>query len=59
MEARKGRKGVILSPQEPLSGDVFGGRIARTSLVSRIQPGRGVLFPGTGEQVPVQVPLVQ
>lgn len=58
VEARKGRKGMILSPQEALSGDLFGGRIARTSLVKRIQPGRGVLFPGTGDQVPVQVPLV-
>lgn len=57
-EARKGRKGIILSPQEALSGDLFGGRIARTSLVRRIQPGRGVYFPGDGDQLLVQVPLV-
>lgn len=58
VEARSGRKGVLLSPQEALQGDVFGGRVSRTSLVARVQPGRGVVFPGTGEQVGVQVPLV-
>jgi len=59
VEARKGRKGLLLSPQESLQGDVFGGRVSRTSLVSRVQPGRGVLFPGTGDQHGVQVPLVR
>ncbi|UMG93305.1 AAA family ATPase [Nocardioides sp. TF02-7] len=58
VEARAGRKGLLLSPQEPLQGDVFGGRVSRTSLVARVQPGRGVVFPGNGEQVGVQVPLV-
>lgn len=56
-EARKGRKGLLLSPQEALQADVFGGRVARTSLVARVQAGRGVLFPGNGDQVGVQVPL--
>ncbi|MDO9454779.1 FtsK/SpoIIIE domain-containing protein [Nocardioides sp.] len=55
-EARKGRKGLLLSPQEVLQGDIFGGRVARTSLVSRVQPGRGVLFAGDGDQAMVQVP---
>ncbi len=58
VEARSGRKGVLLSPQEALQGDVFGGRVARTSLVPRVQPGRGVVFPGSGDQIAVQVPLV-
>jgi S-DNA-T family DNA segregation ATPase FtsK/SpoIIIE len=57
-EARKGRQGILLSPQEPLAGDLFGGRIRRTSLQRRITPGRGVLFDGSGEQVLVQVPRV-
>lgn len=57
VEARKGRKGLILSPTEALQADIFGGRVARTSLVNRITPGRGVLFPGTGDQVGVQVPF--
>ena len=57
-EARKGRKGLLLSPQEALQADIFGGRVARTSLVARVQPGRGVLFPGNGDQVGVQVPLL-
>lgn len=59
VEARSGRKGLLLSPQEALQGDVFGGRVSRTSLVPRVQPGRGVVFPGTGDQIGVQVPLVR
>ncbi len=58
VEARKGRKGLLLSPQESLQADVFGARVSRTSLVSRVTPGRGVLFAGDGGQVGVQVPLV-
>jgi S-DNA-T family DNA segregation ATPase FtsK/SpoIIIE len=58
VEARSGRKGLLLSPQEALQGDVFGGRVSRTSLVPRVQPGRGVVFPGNGDQIGVQVPLV-
>ena len=56
-EARKGRKGVVLSPMEALAADVFGGRVGRMSLVARLTPGRGVLFDGTGDQIPVQTPL--
>ena len=55
-EARKGRKGVVLSPMEALAGDVFGGRVGRMSLVARLTAGRGVLFDGTGDQIPVQAP---
>ena len=59
VEARKGRKGLLLSPQEALQADVFGARVARTALVARVTPGRGVLFAGDGDQVLVQVPLVR
>jgi S-DNA-T family DNA segregation ATPase FtsK/SpoIIIE len=55
-EARKGRQGIALSPQEPLAGEPFGGRVKRTSLQARIMPGRAVLFDGTGDQVLIQVP---
>ena len=57
-EARKGRQGLLLSPQEPVAGDAFGVRVARTALQARVHPGRGVLLDGSGEQVMVQVPLV-
>ena len=57
-EARKGRQGVVLSPQEPLAGDLFVGRIQRTSLQARVTPGRAVLFDGTGDQTLIQVPKV-
>ncbi len=58
-EARKGRQGIVLSPQEPLAGDLFGGRVQRTSLQPRITPGRAVLFDGSGDQVLIQVPRVR
>jgi S-DNA-T family DNA segregation ATPase FtsK/SpoIIIE len=57
-EARKGRQGIVLSPQEPLAGDLFGGRVQRTSLQPRITPGRAVLFDGSGDQMLIQVPKV-
>jgi S-DNA-T family DNA segregation ATPase FtsK/SpoIIIE len=57
-EARKGRQGIVLSPQEPLAADLFGARVQRTSLQTRVTPGRGVLFDGSGDQVLVQVPRV-
>lgn len=57
-EARKGRQGIVLSPQEPLAGDLFGGRVQRTSLQARVTPGRAVLFDGSGDQVLIQVPKV-
>jgi S-DNA-T family DNA segregation ATPase FtsK/SpoIIIE len=57
-EARKGRQGIVLSPHEPLAGDLFGGRVQRTSLQSRVMPGRAVLFDGSGDQFLIQVPRV-
>jgi S-DNA-T family DNA segregation ATPase FtsK/SpoIIIE len=57
-EARKGRQGILLSPQEALAGDLFGSRVQRTSLQPRVLPGRGVFFDGSGDQVLIQVPRV-
>jgi S-DNA-T family DNA segregation ATPase FtsK/SpoIIIE len=57
-EARNGRQGLVLSPAEPLAGDLFGGRVQRTWLQPRILPGRGVLFDGSGDQMLIQVPKV-
>ncbi|MCM0621263.1 FtsK/SpoIIIE domain-containing protein [Nocardioides bruguierae] len=56
VEARKGRKGLLLSPRETGHGDLFGLRVPRTSLQARLTPGRGLLLDGDGDVVPVQVP---
>jgi S-DNA-T family DNA segregation ATPase FtsK/SpoIIIE len=57
-EARRGRQGVVLSPSEPLAGEVFSARVSRAALSARPTAGRGVFFDGSGDQVVVQVPHV-
>jgi S-DNA-T family DNA segregation ATPase FtsK/SpoIIIE len=56
-EARRGRQGLLLSPQTLVDGEVVGIRIARSMIVSRVQPGRGLLGQASGEPLPVQAPL--
>ncbi|MGF1662184.1 MAG: FtsK/SpoIIIE domain-containing protein [Kineosporiaceae bacterium] len=57
-EARRGRQGVLLSPQQVVDGDAVGARLTRSMLAPRIQPGRGLLVSGGADLLPIQVPLV-
>ncbi len=57
-EARRGRQGLLLSPTSLVDAEVVSTRLARSQLVNRVQPGRGLLVTPGGEPVPVQVPLV-
>jgi DNA segregation ATPase FtsK/SpoIIIE, S-DNA-T family len=55
-EGRKGKTGLLLSPESTLDGDVLGARLPRSG-VGHGRQGRGVLVV-RGALTPVQVPLV-
>ncbi|WP_344602401.1 FtsK/SpoIIIE domain-containing protein [Sporichthya brevicatena] len=57
VEARKARRGLLLSPQNITDADLIGIRLPRTSVGNPIQPGRGILHLGNGEPLVVQVPI--
>jgi S-DNA-T family DNA segregation ATPase FtsK/SpoIIIE len=56
VDARKGRRGALLSPQSPMDGDLIGTRLPRSSVGGQVQPGRALLHLGDGTLVTVQVP---
>jgi S-DNA-T family DNA segregation ATPase FtsK/SpoIIIE len=49
VEAKKGRQGLLLSPQGLSDGDLVGTRVPRSILGQPVQPGRGWLHLGDGE----------
>jgi S-DNA-T family DNA segregation ATPase FtsK/SpoIIIE len=57
VDARKGRRGALLSPQSPMDGDLIGTRLARSAVGGQVQPGRALLHLGDGEQRTIQVPI--
>ncbi|MGW1209975.1 FtsK/SpoIIIE domain-containing protein [Streptomyces sp. NPDC002499] len=56
VEAAKARRGLLLSPQQPSSGDLIGHRIGRGSTGHPVQPGTGLLHLGDGKLLSVRVP---
>lgn len=56
VDARKARRGALLSPQNRTDGDLVGARLPRTAVGRPVQPGRALLYAGDGEPVVVQVP---
>ena len=56
VDAKKNRRGALLSPQNTLDGDLVGARLSRSSVSPRIVPGRALIHLGTGDLVSVQVP---
>ncbi len=57
VEARKARRGLLLSPQNLTDADLIGARIPRSLVGRPVEPGRGLLHLGDGQLVAVQVPL--
>jgi S-DNA-T family DNA segregation ATPase FtsK/SpoIIIE len=58
VEARKGRRGLLLSPQNLTDADLIGTRVPRTMIGLAVEPGRGLLHLGDGTLQVVQVPQV-
>ena len=57
VEAKKSRRGLLLSPQNLSDADLIGVRLQRNLIGQAIQPGRGVLHLGDGQVLAIQVPL--
>jgi S-DNA-T family DNA segregation ATPase FtsK/SpoIIIE len=57
-EARRGRQGFLICPQTLVDGEVVGTRLPRSSLTTRVQPGRGLLVEAAMEGVPIQAPAM-
>ncbi|AEV84530.1 cell division protein FtsK [Actinoplanes sp. SE50] len=56
VDARKSRRGALLSPQNRTDGDLVGVRLPRTAVGQPVQPGRALLYLGDAEPTVVQVP---
>ncbi|QFR97929.1 cell division protein FtsK [Streptomyces tsukubensis] len=57
VEAKKGRRGILLSPQDSSSGELIGIRTTRSMVGGPIVPGKGMLHLGGGEHVTVTTPV--
>ncbi|MET9967630.1 FtsK/SpoIIIE domain-containing protein, partial [Streptomyces sp. NPDC006356] len=56
VDARKARRGLLLSPQTSVSGELLGLRIPRSAVGYPVQPGKGLLHLGDGRLLSVLVP---
>jgi S-DNA-T family DNA segregation ATPase FtsK/SpoIIIE len=56
VDARRSRRGALLSPQNRTDGDLVGLRLPRTAVGQPVRPGRALLHLGDGEPITVQVP---
>ncbi|MFJ3665791.1 FtsK/SpoIIIE domain-containing protein [Streptomyces sp. NPDC090106] len=56
VDAKKARRGILLSPQETSSGDLIGVRLNRGLVGGQVTPGKGMLHLGDGELRTVVVP---
>ncbi|MEU9975918.1 FtsK/SpoIIIE domain-containing protein [Streptomyces sp. NPDC051014] len=56
VDAKKARRGILLSPQESGSGELIGIRTTRNMVGGPVTPGKGMLHLGSGEHVTVTTP---
>ncbi|MGW7257001.1 FtsK/SpoIIIE domain-containing protein [Streptomyces sp. NPDC054834] len=56
VDAKKGRRGILLSPQDTSSGDLIGVRLNRSLVGGQVVPGKGMLHLGDGELRTVVIP---
>lgn len=56
VDARRARRGLLLSPQNVTDADLIGTRVPRGLIGNRVEPGRGLLHLGDGNLLTVQVP---
>ncbi|MEU2726634.1 FtsK/SpoIIIE domain-containing protein [Streptomyces griseoviridis] len=57
VDAKKARRGILLSPQESGSGELIGIRTNRSMVGGPINPGKGMLHLGSGEHITVTTPM--
>ncbi|GAA1866051.1 FtsK/SpoIIIE domain-containing protein [Myceligenerans crystallogenes] len=56
VDAKKHRRGALLSPQDRFDGDLVGASLARSAVVSQVTPGKALVHLGDGELRTVLVP---
>ncbi|MFJ4283030.1 FtsK/SpoIIIE domain-containing protein [Streptomyces massasporeus] len=56
VDAKKARRGVLLSPQETSSGEMIGIRTTRSMVGGPVTPGKGMLHLGSGDHLTVTTP---
>ncbi|WP_406172595.1 FtsK/SpoIIIE domain-containing protein [Streptomyces sp. NBC_00996] len=57
VDAKKARRGILLSPQESSAGELIGIRTTRSMVGGPIAPGKGMLHLGSGEHITVTTPM--
>ncbi|MGW4900844.1 FtsK/SpoIIIE domain-containing protein [Streptomyces albidoflavus] len=57
VDAKKARRGILLSPQDSSSGDLIGVRVSRSQVGGQVAPGKGMLHLGNGELATVTTPV--
>ncbi|WP_423922496.1 FtsK/SpoIIIE domain-containing protein [Frigoribacterium sp. 2-23] len=57
VDAKKNRRGALLSPQATIDGDLIGVRVTRSMVSAKVTPGRALVHLGSGEPFTVQVPV--
>ncbi|MDH6217773.1 FtsK/SpoIIIE domain-containing protein [Streptomyces pseudovenezuelae] len=57
VDAKKARRGILLSPQESGSGELIGIRTNRSMVGGPVTPGKGMLHLGSGDHVTVTTPM--
>jgi S-DNA-T family DNA segregation ATPase FtsK/SpoIIIE len=57
VDAKRARRGCLLSPQQLPDGDLMGLRLPRSVIGEPVKPGRALLNTGNGELITVTVPF--
>jgi DNA segregation ATPase FtsK/SpoIIIE and related proteins len=57
VEMKKGRRGILLSPQDSSAGELIGIRTNRSMVGGPVAPGKGLLHLGDGEPLTVTTPV--
>ncbi|MET8132032.1 FtsK/SpoIIIE domain-containing protein [Streptomyces sp. NPDC005251] len=57
VEMKKGRRGILLSPQDSSAGELIGIRTNRSMVGGPVVPGKGLLHLGDGEPLTVTTPM--
>jgi S-DNA-T family DNA segregation ATPase FtsK/SpoIIIE len=58
VDAKKFRRGALLSPQDRFDGDLVGVSLARSAVSSQVSPGKALVHLGSGELITLLVPTV-
>lgn len=58
VDAKKNRRGALLSPADRFDGDLVGASLPRSAVVSQVSPGKALVHLGSGDLMTVLVPTL-